>query len=371
MTSIATLYDETIEYLLGPVSDLLADEAVSEIMINGFDEVFIEKEGKLYKTEHRFADQDALDAAARGIAQFVGKRLSPEEPSVEARLPDGSRVHIVQPPAARKGLCIAIRKFGKHKLDLNALIGFGALTEEAAEFLSICVAMAKNLIVSGGTGSGKTTLLNCLSAMILPGERIIVIEDSSELQLQQEHVVPFESQAPDRNGRGGVSIRELFRASLRMRPDRIVVGECRGQEALDMIQAMTSGHSGSLSTCHANSPMDALSRLETMSLMGELKMPLAALRKQLASAIDVIVQISRFHDGSRKITHVSEVLPLSADGEYVVQDLYQLKNVDGKQLSQSSLIWTGNTPSFAAQPVHAGLTGMIEKSASCWIQSEN
>ena len=368
--SLVRLYDDTIRHLLGPVVALLDDEGISEVMINGHDEIFIERSGKLQKTDLAFADAEALDAAARGIAQYVGKRLSPDNPSIEARLPDGSRVHIVQPPAARKGICIAIRKFGKHKLDLEALVGFGALTDVAAEFLSICVAMAKNIIVSGGTGSGKTTLLNCLSAMILPGERIVVIEDSSELQLQQDHVVPFEAQAPDRHGRGGATIRDLFRASLRMRPDRVVVGECRGEETLDMIQAMTSGHSGSLSTCHANSPIDALGRLETMAMMSDVDMPLHALRKQLASAIDIIVQVSRFHDGARKVTYISEVHPLTAAGEYEVKDLFALAHKAGVPLSKSSLEWMGNMPTFAAEPFRVGVSNQINLSTSCWAYSE-
>ena len=368
MAGIVALYEETIRGLLGPVQVFLDDETVSEVMINGHAEIFVERGGKIEATDAAFGDAEALESAARNIAQFVGKRLTPEDPSVEARLPDGSRVHIVQSPAARKGICIAIRKFSKHKLDLEALIRFGALTEEAAEFLGICVAMAKNIIVSGGTGSGKTTLLNCLSAMIRGGERIIVIEDSSELQLQQDHVVPFEAQSPDRNGRGGISIRDLFRASLRMRPDRIVVGECRGGETLDMIQAMTSGHSGSLSTCHANSPFDGLNRLETMALMGDVAMPLHALRKQLASAVDVIIQISRFHDGARKITHISEVLPITEDGEYDVRDIYCLEGSSGVPMSRASLSWQRVQPTFADEPFHSDLGKLIKLTTPCWCK---
>jgi pilus assembly protein CpaF len=363
---VVELYSSTIKQLLMPISRHMEDEGVSEVMINGYNEIFVERGGKLEKTDSSFEDEEALAAAMRNVAQYVGKRLTKDDPSIEARLPDGSRVHIVQAPAARKGICVAIRKFSKHKLDMDALIGFGALTPEVAEFLGICVAAAKNIIVSGGTGSGKTTLLNCLSAMIMDGERIIVLEDSSELQLQQEHVVPFEAQPPDRNGRGGLTIRDLFRASLRMRPDRVVVGECRGGEALDMIQAMTSGHSGSLSTCHANTPYDGLNRLETMALMGDVPMPLTALRKQLASAVDVIVQISRFHDGARKITEVAEVLPLSEAGEYQLRTIFRLQSDSATQLSKASLQYTGNQPTFSGDPYDVGIVDKIKLSAKCW-----
>jgi pilus assembly protein CpaF len=354
------LYNQSLKKLLHPILHFLDDEGVSEIMINGHDEIFIERSGKLILSDAKFADEAELESAMRNIAQFAGRRLVPENPSIEARLPDGSRVHIVQSPAARKGLCATIRKFSKHKLDLATLVEKNSISAEGAEFLSICVAMAKNVIVSGGTGSGKTTLLNCLSAMIPDGERIIVLEDSSELQLQKEHVVPFEAQSPDRDGVGGMSIRDLFRASLRMRPDRVIVGECRGGEALDMIQAMTSGHSGSLSTAHANTPFDALNRLETMSLMGDVDMPLVALRAQVASAIDLIVQISRFHDGSRKITHITEVLGLSEDRNYLVNDIYI---TDAKT---KNLVWTKEIPTFSKQPYHSGHADLVKLTSALW-----
>jgi pilus assembly protein CpaF len=230
------------------------------------------------------------------------------------------------------------------------------------------VALAKNVIVSGGTGSGKTTLLNCLSGMIPAGERIIVIEDSSELRLLQDHVLYFEVQAPDRNGRGGISVRDLFRGSLRMRPDRIVVGECRGGEALDMIQAMTSGHSGSLSTCHANTPVDALGRLETMAMMGGVEFPLHALRTQLASAIDLIVQVSRFRDGSRKIESIAEVLDLDEAGRYRLAEIYQFRarGVDAEGKVQGELEWTGRQPRFAEEPFAKGFAERIGLTAGLW-----
>lgn len=356
------LFEKSLARLLNPVADYLEDEAVSEVMINGYSEIFIEKAGKIEKTNAQFDDEAALEAAMRNIVQFVGKRLDPLDPSIEARLPDGSRVHIVQAPAARKGLCVSIRKFSKHKLALSDLVDKGTLTEETSEFLSLCVAMAKNMIVSGGTGSGKTTLLNCLSSMISESERIIVLEDSSELQLQQEHVLPFEVQHPDRFGHGGISIRGLFKASLRMRPDRIIVGECRGGEALDMIQAMTSGHSGSLSTAHANTPKDALNRLETMMLMGGLEMPLAAIRSQVASALHLVVQISRFHDGSRRITHITEILGLSDDNNYQVTDLYHLDSQSKK------LVWSGNRPTFAHELDNSGYSEKIKLSHKLWTE---
>jgi pilus assembly protein CpaF len=366
MDPLFNLYEETMKRLLAPVVPYLEDESISEIMINGPDEIWVESSGKIRAVDAQFADTHALESAARNICQFVGKRLTPENPSIEARLPDGSRVHIMQPPAARKGICIAIRKFSKHKLSMASLIEFGALTPEASEFLGLCVTLAKNVMVSGGTGSGKTTLLNCLSAMIHSDERIIVLEDSSELQLQQEHVVPFESQPPDKQGRGGIDIRGLMRASLRMRPDRVIVGECRGGEALDMIQAMNSGHSGSLSTVHANNPLDSLRRLETLCLMADVALPLAALRSQVASAIDVVVQVSRLHDGSRKITHVSEIIDIDKDGQYRVNDLFLLtsKNIDGK--IEKQLEYCGGQPTFAADIKSEGMVDRVVLSKECW-----
>lgn len=370
MGDVASIYQQTLGYLLSPIEEFLQDPAVSEVMINGPGEIFIEKAGKLQRTEVQFEDDAALFAAMRNVAQYVGKRLVPEELSIEARLPDGSRVHIVQAPAARKGMCIAIRKFSKKKLDLKALVDSDTVSEQAAEFLGLCVVLAKNIIVSGGTGSGKTTLLNCLSSMIPKTERILVLEDSSELQLQQDHVVPFEVQAADRYGRGGISIRDLFRASLRMRPDRIIVGECRGGEALDMIQAMTSGHSGSLSTCHANSPRDALARLETMALMADVELPLYALRAQVASAIEIVVQINRFHDGSRRLSRISEVLELTPEGGYQLEDLFSFVPTSDSGASQvkGELKWTGAKPTFGDAPFVNGLDNFINLTKSIWTQ---
>ncbi len=355
------LFDLSLRRLMSPIVPLLDDESISEIMINGYNEIFVESGGKLRKTDVSFRDREAWQAAVRNIAQFVGKSLTAHNLSIEARLPDGSRVHIIQEPAARKGTSVAIRKFSKHKLDMNSLIEFGSITPVGSEFLGICVAAAQNIIVSGGTGSGKTTLLNCLSSMIPDGERILVLEDSSELQLQQEHVVPFEVKAPDSKGRGGIDIRELFRGSLRMRPDRVVVGECRGGEAIDMIQAMNSGHGGSMSTAHANSPKDAITRLEVMCLMGGLDIPLLALRAQICSAIDVVVQISRFHDGARKVTHISEVLPVGSDGVANVVDIFSL---DGDR----NLRWTGKKPSFSDAVMLSDSTDKVSLTDELWTK---
>jgi pilus assembly protein CpaF len=366
MSNLHSLYDETMKRLLAPVQPFLEDESITEVMINGPDEIWIESGGRVRRTEVRFPDDHSLEAAARNICQFVGKRLVPENPSLEARLPDGSRVHIVQPPAARKGICIAIRKFSKHKLSLQSLIEFDALTDEAAEFLGLCVSLAKNVIVSGGTGSGKTTLLNCLSAMIGDHERILVLEDSSELQLQQEHVVPLEAQAPNKHGEGGIDIRELLRACLRMRPDRIIIGECRGGEALDMIQSMNSGHSGSLSTVHANNPLDALRRLETLCLMADIGMPIAALRPQVAAAVDLVVQVSRLHDGSRRVTHISEVLDLDSEGHFKTVDLFRLVADDAGEPGRRRLAFLGRQPGFAAEFLASDFAERARHSRACW-----
>jgi pilus assembly protein CpaF len=311
---------QSIDGLLRPVGQFLADPDVSEVMINGPDEVWIERSGRISRTEARFASEADLAAAARGIAQFSGKRLTPEELSVEARLPDGSRVHIVQAPAARE-TSLAIRRFRKVDTGLPELVALGSFTEDAAEFLASVVYEHRNVLVSGGTGTGKTTLVNALARCIGPEERIVVIEDTAELQIGRPHVLYFEARWPDRYNRGGITVRELFLASLRMRPDRIIVGECRGAEAIDMIQAMTSGHSGGLSTLHATSPLDALGRLETMAMLGGLSVPLPALRRYIASAMDVIVQVVRV-DGRRMVQDIAEVQGIADEGTYSLRKLY-------------------------------------------------
>lgn len=340
-----------MDRLLAPIQPFLEDSSVSEILINGVADIYVERRGKLEKTEARFAKRDDLDAAARSIAQYSGKRLTPEEPSIEARLPDGSRVHIVQPPAARTGLCISIRRFLRQHRSIDDLVGQGSLTPETLSLLKTAVKLHKNIIISGGTGTGKTTMLNALSEGFEDHERVIVIEDTTELQIRKDHVVYFETTKPDRFGRGGASIRELFRASLRMRPDRIIVGECRGGEALDMIQAMTSGHSGSLSTVHANTPYDALHRLETLALMSDVDIPLRPLRAQIASAVNVIVQIARLkRSGRRRVIEISEVNGLNDADQYVLRSLYRV-GADGQPGLDGALSWTAEKPSFAAEAV--------------------
>lgn len=324
------VFAETLLQFFGPVRKYLEDPSVSEVMINGPDQIFVERKGKLELTDVKFPSREALMAALRNAAQFVGKTLDENRPILEGRLPDGSRIEAVLPPAAPDGPHVAIRRFFQETLTVERLIGFGALTPDAATALHAFVAAKLNILVAGGTGSGKTSMLNALSSYVPDGERVVVIEDSRELQLQREHVVQLEARPPDPKGRGQVTVRDLFRATLRMRPDRIVVGEIRGGEALDLIQAMTSGHGGCLSTLHATYPRDTLSRLETMAMMSDLQMPLVALRIQLASAVNLIVQVSRYQDGSRKISHITEVLGFDPDrGEYHTRDIF-LRRVHGQ-----------------------------------------
>jgi pilus assembly protein CpaF len=321
------VFAETLLQFLGPVRPYLEDPSVSEVMINGPDQIFVERKGRLELTTARFPSRESLMAALRNVAQFVGKTVDEHRPILEGRLPDGSRIEAILPPAAPDGPHVAIRRFFTETLTVERLIGFGALTEDAAIALHAFVSAKLNVLVAGGTGSGKTSMLNALSSYIPDGERVVVIEDSRELQLQRDHVVQLEARPPDPRGRGTVTVRDLFRATLRMRPDRIVVGEIRGGEALDLIQAMTSGHGGCLSTLHATYPRDTLSRFETMAMMSDLQMPLVALRIQLGSAVNLVVQVSRFLDGSRKITHITEVLGFDQKrGEYLMQDIFVRKH---------------------------------------------
>jgi pilus assembly protein CpaF len=337
-----TIFERTIEHFLEPVGDFLQDPSVTEIMINGPREVFIEQRGRLLLTNARFESEEALQAAVRNILQFSGKRLTDERPLMDGRLPDGSRFHVATRPCSRRGTVVTIRKFSRQAFDMDYLIQCGTLSEMARDFLILCVVTEKNLLVSGGTSSGKTSLLNVLSEYIAEDRRIVVIEESGELQLRQPHVIGLEARPPDRYGRGEVTIRELFKNSLRMRPDRVIVGECRGGEALDMIQAMTSGHAGSMTTLHADSPGDALNRLETMAMMSSVDIPLSALRAQIASGIHVIVQMMRFGDGSRRVVQISQVLGLSERGDYRVEDLFTLKLPPGEtSLAKARLEWTG------------------------------
>ena len=312
--------DDYLSVFLKPVSVFLDDDDVSEIMINGPRQVFIERKGRLELTDAIFANEESLQAALKNVARSVGRRLDSDMPRLDARLLDGSRVHAVIPPLARNGTVVAIRKFSRDRLTIDKLIAFGALDRKTAGLIEAIVRLKKNIIVSGPTSSGKTSVLNVLSRFIPNDERIIVIEDATELQLQQIHLVQFEARKPDEHGKGEVSIRDLVHSSLRLRPDRLVVGEIRGGEALDLLQAFNTGHSGSMTTIHANGPKDALWRLETCALLSGIDIPLAALREQVASAVNVVIHTARLPDGSRKITHVSEVLPLDK-GEYAIQDI--------------------------------------------------
>jgi pilus assembly protein CpaF len=352
------IFAETLLEFFAPIRPFLDDPAVSEVMINGPSQIFIEKRGQITLTDARFPSKDALLAALRNVAQFVGKPLDEERPILEGRLPDGSRIEAVLPPAAPEGPHVSIRRFFKETLTVDRLIGFGAMTQDCALALRALVGAKLNVLVAGGTGSGKTSMLNALSSYIPEGERVVVIEDSRELQLQRVHVVQLEARPPDPRGRGAVSVRDLFRATLRMRPDRIVVGEIRGGEALDLIQAMTSGHGGCLSTLHATYPRDTLSRLETMAMMSDIDMPLAALRFQLASAVNLIVQVARLQDGSRKLTHVTEVLDFDpATGAYRTHDVFvrvtQGLGPQGEVLSE--LVPTGYVPRAVEQLREHGL----------------
>lgn len=305
---------------LAPVAAYLEDDSVSEILINGHERVYVERRGLLEEVAEKFVSESALRAAATNIAKSVGRVLDEMHPRLDARLPDGSRVHAVMPPLSRLGTVIAIRKFKKDTLTIDKMLDYGSLNEQMCRLVRALVLLHKNVIVSGATSSGKTSVLNALSSFIPEGERVLVIEDASELQLQQRHIVPFETRKADKNGQGEVTIRDLIHSALRLRPDRIVIGEIRGGEALDLLQALNTGHAGSMSTIHANSPIDCLRRIETCALLSGIDIPLSALRSQVASAIDVVVHTARLTDGSRKVVSVAEVLPLSG-GDYQVQEL--------------------------------------------------
>ena len=341
------VFEAAIQNFLGPVLSLLRDDQVSEILINGPNEVFIEKGGKLYKSDARFRDEDNLRAAVTNIAQSVGRRINDEEPRLDARLPDGSRIHAVIPPCSRNGTVVSIRKFLKSTMTFKDYVRLGALSKDAAQFLDICMFLGKNVLISGGTGSGKTTLLGILCSRIPKGQRIIVIEDASELSIEYEHVVRFETRMADPRGKGEISMRDLLKSSLRLRPDRIILGEVRGSEALELVNAMNTGHKGCLGTIHANSPHDAVIRLEALAMSAETKISEKAIQQQIESAVDVVLQISRFNDGSRRVAQISEV-GKTVNGIYNLTPIFDLKDVslsaDGKVLGE--LKPTGEVPSF-------------------------
>jgi len=316
---VRQLTDDILGY--GPIEPLLRDDTVTEVMVNGFDAVYVERNGKLERSDVRFVDESHVMRIIDKIVSQVGRRVDEASPMVDARLPDGSRVNAIIPPLALNGPTVTIRKFSRDPYTINDLITFGTLTARSAQFLAACVKGKLNVLISGGTGTGKTTTLNAVSAFIPGDERIVTIEDAAELQLQQEHVITLESRPSNVEGAGEVKIRELVRNALRMRPDRIIVGEVRGAETLDMLQAMNTGHEGSLTTIHANSPRDALARLETLVLTAGVDLPHRAIREQIASAFDLLVQIQRLVDGSRRITHISEVLGMEAD-VVTLQDIF-------------------------------------------------
>jgi pilus assembly protein CpaF len=346
------VFEETILQFFEPIRPFLDDASVSEVMINGPGQIYIERKGKLVLTDATFASREALMAALRNLSQFVGKHLSEERPILEGRLPDGSRVEALIPPVAPDGPHIAIRRFFKETLTVERLVQFGSMPGIAAASLQAFVISKLNIIIAGGTGSGKTSMLNALSSFIPDGERVVVIEDSREIQFQKPHVVQLEARPADPKGRGAVSIRDLFRATLRMRPDRVIVGEIRGGEALDIVQAMTSGHGGCMGTLHASYPRDTLTRLETMAMMSDVEMPLAAMRTQIGSGVQLIVQCSRLQDGSRKVTHITECLGFDLDTQkYKLQDIF-LRRYDGFDHEGnllSELVPTGVLPTFMHQ----------------------
>lgn len=347
---MSSVFQDAIANLLSPIGDLLKDPSVSEVMINGPFDIFIEKKGLVYRVPNKFPDDEALMASMRAIAQSVGRVIDADNPRLDARLPDGSRIAVVIPPMAKNGTTVAIRKFSEEKLGLKDLINFGSLSPDGARFLDCCMYLGKNTLVSGGTGSGKTTMLNVLGSRMPKTQRLLIIEDAAELQIKAEHVVNFETRKgnPER-GIKEVTIRDLMESALRLRPDRIIVGEVRGPEALDLLNAMGTGHDGSMGTVHANSPIDACTRLETLCLMGETRIPPDAIRKMVGSALQLIVQCSRYHDGGRRTSHISEVLGVDEHGRYVVKDIFRWVQTGkdpetGKFIGE--MVPTGYIPTF-------------------------
>jgi pilus assembly protein CpaF len=352
------LVDEILDDTLGhgPLERMLADDSVTEIMVNGPHDIWIERRGKLYQTTVKFSDDAHLRRIINKIVSQIGRRVDEASPMVDARLPDGSRVNAIIPPLSLSGPLLTIRKFAKYKMDLDDLVKAGTLSEQAVEFIDVCMRAQLNILVSGGTGSGKTTMLNAMSTRIPDEHRIVTIEDAAELRLNQRHVLRLESRPPNIEGEGAVPIRELVRNSLRMRPDRIIVGEVRGAEALDMLQAMNTGHDGSLSTVHANTSRDALARIETMVLMAGYELPMRAIRQQVASALDLIVHLERMTDGSRKVTAITEVEHMEGD-VITTQDLfvYRFKDVTGGHSLLGGLQPTGLRPTFLTKLERHGI----------------
>ena len=349
------MFDEAVG--LGPLEDFLEDPDITEIMVNGPGQIYVERDGKLVLSDKTFMDNNSVLTVIERIVSPIGRRIDESQPYVDARLQDGSRVNAIIHPLSLVGPCLTIRKFAKTPFTDKHLIRLGTMTDYMAEFLCLCVLLRKNIVVSGGTGSGKTTLLNVLSSYIPATDRIVTIEDAAELQLNQSHVVRLEARPPNIEGKGEIAIRDLVRNSLRMRPDRIVVGECRGGEALDMLQAMNTGHDGSLTTIHANSPRDVISRLETMVLMSGMDLPVRAIREQVASAIDLIVHETRFSDGARKVNKITEVVGLEGD-QITMQDIFEFRQTGigegAKVLGRFDP--TGSVPTFVEDIDARGMT---------------
>jgi pilus assembly protein CpaF len=351
---IDEVLDETFGF--GPLEVLLKDPTISDILVNGPSKIYVERRGKLEKTDVKFRDNEHLLQIIDRIVSKVGRRVDETSPMVDARLPDGSRVNAIIPPLALDGPSMSIRRFGANPLKLEDLLNYKAFTPEMAMLMEACIKARLNLIISGGTGCGKTTLLNTLSSFIPSDERIVTIEDAAELQLQQDHVVRLETRPPNIEGKGAIMTRDLVRNALRMRPERIIIGECRGAESLDMLQAMNTGHSGSMTTLHANSPRDAQARLETMIMMAGMELPIKAMRQQISSAVDLIIQANRLQGGPRKVTSLTEVMNMEQD-VIIMQDVFRYRQLgidqNGRAFGQFEA--TGVRPSFVARLEAAGI----------------
>jgi pilus assembly protein CpaF len=366
------IYEETLLSYFAPIRPFLDDPQVSEVMINGPSQIYVERKGCIERVEASFVNREALVAALRNLSQYIGKTVDETNPILEGRLPDGSRVEAVLPPVSPDGPSVAIRRFARETLTIDRLVRFGAMSELVARTLEALVVAKVNIFVAGGTGSGKTSMLNALSGFIPPTERVVVIEDTREVQMQRAHYVQLEARAADPRGRGAVSIRDLFRATLRLRPDRVIVGEIRGGEALDILQAMTSGHGGCMGTLHATYPRDTLTRLETMAMMSDVELPLAALRVQIGSGLQCVVQVSRLRDGSRKVTHVTEVAGYDlATQTYLLRDLFvrEYQGLDTHSNVQSEIVPTGVLPTFLPQLLEHGVTLPEELTAAAALKA--